>query len=260
MKRIRKDIKNDRNIKSDKKTTNDEKTKGLVKIPFVIINHVIVPFLSVREACEMSGTCTIFKNVAVAGLKKLEETCLPRIEWICELRFSKKLSKKQEVELKSNFDANRQACQHTEFNHQVDRDKVWQNIQDDIHRSNHTRVDYQGYLCMCNVRRFIPIIKKTVNSEDTIHSYSGDSPCKCLHSRHHTASQTSQASQVSQDINYQICGTYCWYIDPKLSETSQFLKILETIRFKLLADKYGGLDNKLIRKWLSKVGLLDTFK
>jgi hypothetical protein len=67
------------------------------------------------------------------------------------------------------------------------------------------------------------------------------------------------AIPIGADRNYQICGTYCWYVDPRKSERDQFYQILEIVRDKLLQPQYGGLENPLIRVWLAEKNLLELF-
>ena len=223
------------------------KSSLLQRVPSVLISHVIAPFLNLREATRLKVTCSSFLHCDHVPFQRQQSITLPLIEWMCHLKRTKTLSRKNLNELKTNLDSNIIVCRHREFPllSGYEKAKKWKQICQ--------RWDCYGYLCRCNIRRFVPLIKKKVSGEDAIHQHTAYSlPCRCTTNRCETLAN-------EEIMNHNIKGAYCWYVDPKRSDAQQFVQILNIIRTKLLVHEHGGLNNPLIVDWMQKVYLYDCF-
>jgi hypothetical protein len=280
-------INNPSNMYLTKTSSSLSSQLHLTLLPKIIIELPIISCLTPREIIHFSSVNNYFRQFQEPLLKKLEITVSPEIEYMCEIKRCKKLSRQQFKELKKNITNNRHVCGHC---HKQDNDRDESNIinnnDEKFERKDlieiaekHMKSDitaattfgsrsihYEDYLCFCHIRRFIPIIKKTVSGENTIHRYTQrnkninnnneqnfEQACHCVTTR------PNKLIAQKQPFNYSVCGTYAWYIPSSLSEREQLLKLLEIVKFKLLDPKNGGINNSLILDWLTKVNLLDLF-
>jgi len=314
------------------------------RVPRAVVLRVLGPMLNIFDLLHLQLTCRTLETVAHERMREAQARTMPRMEWICNQKRGT-LSKHESVALHQHVATNTRVCRHS--------------VPTGSWTKGYAYLD--GFICRCNVQRFVPIIKRTVTGNSTIRRYGWSDPCLCLSARgkgmcnvpsdsvavdppitgslsdadslslmaslagtgtrakvgewthiphgirarqskftwegeanlsqgethyHGTTicslykdgSSTHQAVfqgppagigicdidmksiiPIGADRNYRICGTYCWYVDPKESERDQFYQILWIVRNKLLA-QHGGLDNQLIRQWLAEKQLLTLFQ
>ena len=227
-----------------------------------VIKNIIVPFLTPREIVRVSITCQKLKPLRNKLYVNLERAVLPQMEWMCDQKQFKKFTTKQLAELQHNLDTNTRVCDHVNWNNQPQLTAVqimsWAKSYERLAKRSKNR-DFSkpqlcGFLCVCYIRRFVPIIKLSVSGEETIHRYSKHwEYCKCL-----PPSQLYN-KQVPVHVNFRICNKYSWYLNSKGSDRQQLLQLLSIIQNYLLTPVYGGLKNEMIVEWLSRVNILHVF-